>query len=451
MRVLNIFLLIGLLATLLVAQKNRPDWIENRPLIKGYYIGIGFASKVANPTDYHKVAMDNALSNLASEIQINISSETVQQVMEKAGILQDEFKSYVQSSTKAELEGYELVDKWENEREYWVYYRLSKEKYQALRNARLAKAKALAIDMVKRAKSAESTGQIDKALLFYFQALPPIEKFIGEPLQAEIDGQRVFLFNEIYSSLQRILSEIKLQALNPELKGKLGQPLDQPLQVKALRQNQPVQNLPVVFGFVRGAGDLIKEAFTNAQGIAQSRVLRINSTDNLQIVNAEVAIEKSVRQLDQSLILKGVINTLVRPSTRFMIKVSGLTAYIETQETNLGKPVEIKQLEPALKNVLSSNGFTFSDSPANVDFIIKVKATARKGAEVYGLFSSFVNLTFSVIDARSGQEIYKSALEDVKGIDLNYEKAGFKALSNAAKSINQKLIPDFLQKISKNN
>ncbi|MHB2152979.1 LPP20 family lipoprotein [Calditrichota bacterium GD2] len=450
MRVFKITSFVILLTALVFAQKSRPDWIENRPLVKGYYVGIGYASKIEHPTDYHKVAMDNALSNLASEIQINISSQTVQKVLERAGILQDEFKSYVQSSTKAELEGYELVDKWENDLEYWVYYRLSREKYEALKNARLAKARALAVDMLQRARSAEENGKIDRALLFYFQALPPIEKYLGEPLQTEINGQQVFLFNEIYSSLQRILSEIKLQALNPQLKGKLGQPVSQPLTVKATRSDLPVQNLPIAFAFVRGAGDLIKEAFTDARGEAHSRILKINANDNLQIVVADLAIEKSISQTNLSPLLKGITNTLVRPSTRFMINVSGLTAYIESQEVNLGRTVEIKQLEPALKNILSDKGFTFSDSPVDVDFIIKIKATARKGAEMYGLYSSFVNLTFSVIDMRSGQEIYKNVLENVKGIDLNYEKAGFKALSNAAKAINEKLIPDFLRKIQKN-
>ncbi len=450
MRIGKIAFILMLILSSIYAQKSKPAWIENRPLAKDYYIGIGFASKEAHPTDYHKVAMDNALSNLASEIQVNIKSQTVQQVMEKAGILQDDFKSYVQSSTRADLEGYELVDKWENDDEYWVYYRLSKAKYQALRNAKLNKAKSLSVDMLRRARQAENANQMDKALLFYLQALPPIEKFLGEPLEVELDGQRMFLFNEIYSSLQRILSEIKLEAINPDLKGKLGQPVTQPLTVKASRQSLPIQNLPIHFEFIRGQGDLIQEAFTDRQGLAKSRILRINSTDNLQIVNATLALEKSVSQENNSPIIKGILGTLVRPSARFMIKVSGLTAYVESQEVILGKPVEIKQLEPALKNILSNNGFTFSNSPANVDFILKIKASVRKGAEVYGLYSSFANVNFSVIDAHSGQEIYKNVLEDVKGIDLNYEKAGVKALSNAAKEINQKLIPNFLQKIQKN-
>ncbi|NOX90696.1 MAG: hypothetical protein GXO77_16975 [Calditrichaeota bacterium] len=445
------FFLFWTLLTPLFAQKGKPSWINQRPVDPGYYIGIGFASKQNNQKDYHKIATDNALSDMASQIRIQITSDVVQMVVEKAGMVEEDFKSYVRSSTRAELEGYELVDNWENDREYWVYYRLSKKKYERLKNEKLNKAKSLSLDMFKRAREQDRNGNVDKALLFYFQAIPPIEKYVNEPLDVEVDGQQLYLFNEIYSSLQRHLSALKLKAQTPELTGKLGKPLTSPLKVLATSgkagAERPVKNLPVRFEFVRGSGELIKNAFTDARGIAKTRVLKITSTENLQIVKATVNLSKLINQENPSIILKGIINSLVVPSTRFMIKVSGLTAYIETTEINLGKKVEIKQLEPALKNILGSQGFTFSDSPSNVDFMIKVKATARKGAEVYGLFSSFVNLTFSVTDMHSGQEIYKNVLEDVKGIDLNYEKAGFKALSNAAKTINQKLIPDFLQKI----
>jgi hypothetical protein len=206
-------------------------------------------------------------------------------------------------------------------------------------------------------------------------------------------------------------------------------------------------NQRAIFSFIRGAGDLIGNAFSDLQGIAQTRILRINSSDNLQIVRCQIHLHKLINQDNPSVILKGIMNSLVVPSARFMIRVSGLTAYIETQENVLGQPVEIKQLEPALKNILGSQGFTFVKTPAKADYLIRIKASARKGAEMYGLYSSFVNLTLSVIDLKSGAEIYKNVLEDVKGIDLNYRKAGFKALSNAAKEINNRLIPDFLQKI----
>ncbi len=435
----------------LFAQNKLPVWVEQRPVNPNYYIGIGYASKSEHPTDFQKVARDNALSDIASQIKVQINSDFVQQVVEKAGMVADDFKSYVRSSTKAELEGYEQVDSYETPTDYWVYYRLSKAKYKALKAAKLNKAKALSLDMFKKARAAEQAGKIAKALLFYFQAIPPIEKYVNESLEAEVDGQHIYLFNEIYSSLQRILSGLKLDALTPEVKGKLGQPIANPLKVKvgfvSGATARPVQNMPVLFAFTRGNGDLIKRAYSDANGVASTRVLRISSADNLQIVQAKIDLNKMVNEENPSIVLKGIMSSLVAPTARFLIHVAGLTAYVETQESNMGHPVEIKQLEPALKRVLSDRGFTFSPSPAKADYLIKVKATARKGAEMYGLHSSFVTLTLSVIDLKSGQEIYKNSLDDVKGIDLTYEKAGVKALSNAAKEIGNKLIPDFLQKI----
>ncbi len=435
----------------LSAQNKRPVWIEQRPVDNAYYIGIGYASKTKHPTDYQKVARDNALSDIASQIKVQISSDIMQQVVEKAGMVADEFKSFVRSSTKAELEGYELVDSYETDKDYWVYYRLSKAKYKSLKKAKLNKAKALSLDMFKKAQAAENTGQIAKALLFYFQSVPPIEKYVNESLEAEINGQHIYLFNEIYASLQRLLSGLKLESLTPELKGKLGQPIATPLKVRINfmqgAAGRPVQNMPVRFSFTRGAGDLIKQAYSDAAGIAKTRVLRISSADNLQIVQARIDLNKLVNQENPSVVLKGIMNSLVAPTARFLIHVTGLTAYVETDESIMGQKVAVRQLGPALKKALSDKGFTFSPSAAKADYLIKVKAVARRGAEMYGLHSSFVTLTFSVTDLHSGQEIYKSSLDDVKGIDLTYEKAGVKALSNAAKEISDKLIPEFLQKI----
>ncbi len=427
-------------------------WIEQRPESSEYYIGIGYASKTEHPTDFQKAARDNALSDIASQIKVRINSDFLQKVVEQGGVVSDDIKSFVHSSTKADLEGYEQVDSYETPTEYWVYYRLSKAKYKALKEAHLNKARALSLDFFRKGRQAEKKGDVAKALLFYFQSIPPIEKYVNESLEAEIDGQHIYLFNEIYASLQRLLGALKLEALDPEVQGKLGRPLAKPLRVRVTFARQSssraVRNMPVVFSFTRGDGDLITRAFSNAQGVAVTRILRLTSADPLQIVQATIDLKKMVNEENPSIVLKGIMSSLVAPSTRFLIHVAGLTAFVQTDERCLGKPVSVKQLEPALKNALGNHGFTFSPTAAKADYLIKVKASARQGAEMYGLHSAFVNLTFSVIDLKTGQEIYKSALDNVKGIDLTYERAGLKALGNAARKIDEKLIPGFLQKIS---
>jgi hypothetical protein len=63
--------------------------------------------------------------------------------------------------------------------------------------------------------------------------------------------------------------------------------------------------------------------------------------------------------------------------------------------------------------------------------------------------SSFVELTISVVDARTGEEIYKNILHDIKGLDLNYDKAGLKAFENGAEQVQTELVPKLMQFIQK--
>ncbi|MCK4654904.1 MAG: LPP20 family lipoprotein, partial [Candidatus Cloacimonetes bacterium] len=205
----------------LLLAKKVPDWVKNRPLSKEYYIGIGYAPKVKRSKDHIEIAKSEALKNLASEITINISGEVISSIMEKSGVLEEELKSQIRSTTQAELEGYELVDTWQNKKEYWVYYRLYRMMYKKLKQEKIDKAMNLALDLFKEAKSNEEKKNIEKALLYFLQALNPIEKYITETLETTFKGTTIYLNNEIYFSIQNLLSNIELKPLNPNMNAKI--------------------------------------------------------------------------------------------------------------------------------------------------------------------------------------------------------------------------------------
>ncbi len=180
--------------------KKIPDWVKQKPVNNAYYIGIGEASK--SESNYRNVSKNNALSDLASEIIVNISSEFIHRLTEKSGMVEEDVRKQVRSTTKANIEGYELVAVWEDEDSYWSYYRLSKAKYAANKQAKIDKATGLSLDMLKKGAVSEHSGKIANALNFYIQALNPLNDVITEPLQVEYNGKQVFLFNEIFSSIQ---------------------------------------------------------------------------------------------------------------------------------------------------------------------------------------------------------------------------------------------------------
>ena len=98
-----------LLQTSAFGGTKKPAWLEQRPVTPFYYIGIGSAAKEGSEADYRQKAKDNALQDLSSEIQVNISSEFIHGLTEKSGIVEEDIKSQVRSSTKAFLEGYVYI------------------------------------------------------------------------------------------------------------------------------------------------------------------------------------------------------------------------------------------------------------------------------------------------------------------------------------------------------
>jgi len=116
MRKIIIFLFIFFIGGSSVYAAKKPDWVNKRPIDNNSYIGIGVAEKDIETSEYIQKAKDRALREIASEITVTISSATLNQILEKAGVVKEEFESQIKSSTQAQLEGYELVDTWEDKK-----------------------------------------------------------------------------------------------------------------------------------------------------------------------------------------------------------------------------------------------------------------------------------------------------------------------------------------------
>ncbi|MBN2424231.1 MAG: LPP20 family lipoprotein, partial [Calditrichaceae bacterium] len=262
----SIILIIVIFTAGLVFGQKKPSWVDNRPVNPLYYIGIGSAQKDPALGDFRKIAKDEALRDLASEITVNISSEFIHTIVEQSGMVEEDVRKQVRSSTEASLEGYELVDNWEGETEYWVYYRLDKDAYKTAKEQKLNKATGLSLDLFSKGKQSEKAGDIANALIFYIQALNPIQDYLGEPLQVDFEGSRIYLMNTIYTSVQSLLSNIELTNESGKVEGKSGQSLKMPLVVAANYKvgatPVPVKNLPLHFEFIKGEGKLLSKLNT---------------------------------------------------------------------------------------------------------------------------------------------------------------------------------------------
>jgi len=440
MRKIIVFLTLFLLFFSILSGAKAPDWVTKRPIDNNYYIGLGVAEKDTETSEYIQKAKDRALNEISSEITVTISGATINQILEKAGVAKEEFESQIQSSTQAQLEGYELVDTWENKHQYWVYYRLSKMKYKQIRQEKIDIAANLSMDFYNKSEQHLSQNKVTEALQFLLQSLNPIEPYLSEPLEVSYNGQNIFLLNTIHSKIQTLLSTITLKPVKPEIDATIGKGLPDPILFKAIYMQMPVANLPLGFRFIKGEGELIKNEKTAVNGLAMCRISKITSPDKMQVIQADVAINDLVAQDELNPIIRDIIQSLQIPSAKVLLNVSGPKVFIESSEMNFGNAMEVNYIEPKIKERLSEDGYSFVDMKSDADYIISVDAKSRKGSTVYNMCSAFVDVTVSVMDMSSYDEIYKNTFSNVKGINVDMNKAGLSAFDNAAKEISGEIM-----------
>ena len=81
--ILAVFLLSACAAKKQAAEfEAQPAWMKQKPIVPGYYIGIGSSKKVGTSSEYIANARKDALADLAGEVSVQISSSSVYHTIE---------------------------------------------------------------------------------------------------------------------------------------------------------------------------------------------------------------------------------------------------------------------------------------------------------------------------------------------------------------------------------
>ena len=131
---LFVFWMIGMY----VNAQNVPDWVKQHPVNEFGYAGVGMAR--ISEKGYVNKAKERALADLASEINIQISSSSLLNTIEDNGAVKELYAETILSTVQADMEKYRMVDSWQSGEEYWVYYELNRSDYEEYMEARRQKA-----------------------------------------------------------------------------------------------------------------------------------------------------------------------------------------------------------------------------------------------------------------------------------------------------------------------
>jgi hypothetical protein len=295
--------------------------------------------------------------------------------------------------------------------------------------------------LFNEARKNEETYNYEKALFYYCKAIEPIKNHISVIPEVDIEGRKAFIINEIISSVQNIFGKIILRLSNTRVNGIIGKPVKEPININIITLSpngeMPLSNIPVSFSFVKGKGELEENAHSDSNGKVSCQVLLISGTEKEQIIKAELNLSNFLKLNDNSELSNILLSLFTPPSIMVFISVKSPLITIESHELILGNESQTTYIEPIVKKYLSNKGFIFVTDSSSVDYILTIQSDSRKGTETFGLFTSFIDFSFSVKKKDTGEEIYKTKISNLKGVGNDYEKASLNAYQDLSKKIEE--------------
>ena len=454
-QIFSLLLITLVLSSTAFAGRRPPKWVKNRPISSEYYIGIAVVKK--DVENYMQLAKTKSLQDLASQISIHISSNSVLHQFEDNSGFKEEFESQVKTSLVQDLESYELVASWNNKRgnEYWEYYRLSKKQYALLQRLKLNKAKKLAHNYFEEAKKYENKLDLIQALSYYAKAVEALKKHMDKDLSVMTFEGSINLGTEIYKRIQNIYTNAQLTPVKKHVKIEISTSIKEPFIVKAnwvsdLGENILV-NLPLSFDFVTGGGLLNKQVNTDELGYASSQLTRVTSKQKLQKIVASLDLSSVLNENDEDYKLYKLFFTPnLAPKCTIILNVERLKAFMVFSEKIFGKTSQRSILKNAIKKELSENFFSFTDDKASANVILDVKTNVTKGeikeGRNYKIHIVYLDCFFSLTDLKSGFEIFNDAIYEVKGMKpVSYNYAVKEAYEQAVEEIHNIIVPKLNQ------
>jgi hypothetical protein len=415
-----------------------PNWVSHRPNTAFKYVGIGFSEK-GKGGNYQMEAKKNALYDLASEIKVNISSNSVLYTVQNNNNFNENFNSLIKLSNTDNIEGYTLVDSYENEKQYWVYYELDKQTYADIKAKKKQQTISKASNLIVASFVDEKNKDFSSSLKKRIQAFGVLTPYLSEEINfdpAQTNGvKNVFdLTNLIQGQLQQItvVAQKTLPVIKP-FQSKYN-PLVYNLELK---NKTTLQNFPFIVASDVDQISLNDKASTNAKGELQ---VKINTVEPLNM-QVDFSLNPDITTLmgSDSIGRAGVtlLQQFVQTSTlKVHAQVSNITIFVGSVENNLGVSTGMNAIESYIKQKFNGQEVNFVDKAADADYVITSFADTKQDISSDILEQNYkTKLAALVVKLELKgkgvvEPLFKTEITDVYGYANKLEAAGINAFNN---------------------
>jgi hypothetical protein len=414
-----------------------PIWVSSRPNNGFKFIGIGFADKTRGG-NYQMEAKKNALYDLASEIKVDISSNSVLYTVQNNKTFNENFNSLIKLSNSDNIEGYTLVDSYENDKQYWVYYQLDKQEYANKKAEKKQQIITKASNLITASFYDEKNKDFSSSLKKRIQAFGILAPYLSEEINfnaAQTNGvKNVF---DLTNLIQQQLQSITVVARKTI-------PVIKPYQVSyapityslELKTKTPLQDFPLLVLSDDDKISVVEKAETNNKGEVQ---IKINSVEPLN-QNVAFSLNPDINSLmgTDSIGRAGVIllrQFIQTSSLKVEASVSNISIYVNSIEKNFGKPTGLNSIETFIKQRFTGQEIRMADKPEEADYIIESIAETQEDISSdileknYNIKLAALTINLQLRNRATNEVLYKTQVTDMYGYANSAAKAGLNAYS----------------------
>ncbi|MEZ4799486.1 MAG: LPP20 family lipoprotein [Flavobacteriales bacterium] len=423
----------------------KPGWVDQRPFSSAYYIGVGTANKKAQPLDYQNAAKKNALNDLASEISVRVQGTTFLNTLEVNKNFSEEFISNITTSTDEKIEDYEVAGIWENENEYWIYYRLNKSQYQQNKAIKKSKAQDSAYDFYLKGLDAEQNSNVSASIDLYLRGLFAIQDYWNETNEYQTEGGKVFLDNNLYSSLQRIASGLQINVPAPKIVLSAENSYKANSNYEIAYSGKGVSGITTIYSFPKDKYMKPRVQLTDNQGFVSFLVEDVKkNTKDLSLSISIDLLPLQPADLDKK-ITKALLENLKTESRLVPIEFVAPSFVVTSSEKVYGQASNSSTLASTMQNQLIEKGLRLGTA-SNADYSITIEANTTEGGTSQGFVVAFIEMTVEV-KSKSGETVYRESINNLKGLQLNKDAASLDAYKKGREKLESQMITSILESI----
>lgn len=403
----------------LYSINREPFWVTQMPPALDTYVGIASAP-LTNP-DYRNMARLSALNDIASQISVNVESNSFMQSVDIDGEVRELFDLRIKESLSAYLGGHELIDSYQSDTHYYVYYRLDKDVYEAYIEAKRSEIVQIGLDYLAKGRAEEQNGNLLMALSLYAKGMSDVEPYLNLSLNGEYEGRYVNVATELYAAYKGIFTEMIITSNVTQISAKPLAAIREPIAVCLSKNGVVIPNMMLCASFSSGEGVVSSPSKTDYTGTAIFYLTNVISKDDVQSVS--ITIDDSILG-DLPTSYRSLIANSEWPEQKVMITVDDTThtAYFDVENN------DVAACERQVRSIFANNYFEINDDPMS-DLYILYSTTFSVGNEVDGEMYKF-NECFCSLSVR----IYNNHTHSLLG---EYATSEIRVLVPANKSEEQ--------------